>query len=64
MPGASAVAQQPTEPQSSVEIARDSKTAPWPVKDYHHDPGEASMLAQGLYDQLVSRYRAHAEAYP
>jgi hypothetical protein len=51
-----AVAQQPTEPQSSVEIARNSKGAVWTVKVYAHDPVEASTLAQGLYDQLAYRY--------
>jgi hypothetical protein len=51
-----AVAQQPTEPQSSVEIARNSKGATWCVKVYHRDPVEASTLAQGLYDQLAHRY--------
>jgi hypothetical protein len=51
-----AVAQQPTEPQSSVGIARNSKGATWTVKVYHRDPVEASTLAQGLYDQLAHRY--------
>ena len=51
-----AVAQQPTEPQSSVEIARNSKGATFAVKVYHRDPVEASTLAQGLYDQLAHRY--------
>ena len=51
-----AVAQQPTEPQSSVEIARNSKGAVWTVKVYAHDPIQASTIAQGLYDQLAHRY--------
>jgi hypothetical protein len=51
-----AVAQQPTEPQSSVEISRNSKGATWCVKVYAHDPVGASTLAQGLYDQLAHRY--------
>ena len=51
-----AVAQQPTEPQSLVEIARNSKGAVWTVQVYHSDPVEASTLAQGLYDQLAHRY--------
>src|SRR5918911_1489625 len=51
-----AVAQQPTEPQPSVEIARNSKGATWTVKVYAHDPVEASTFAQGLYDQLAHRY--------
>jgi len=50
------VAQQPAEPQSSVEIARNSKGAVWTVKVYARDPVEASTLAQGLYDQLAHRY--------
>jgi hypothetical protein len=51
-----AVAQQPVQPQSSVEIARNSKGVTWVVKAYHPDPVEASTLAQGLYDQLAFRY--------
>jgi hypothetical protein len=51
-----AVAQQPAEPQSSIEIARNSRGACWTVKVYHPDPVEASTLAQGLYDQLAHRY--------
>jgi hypothetical protein len=51
-----ALAQQSTEPQSSVEISRNSKGATWCVKVYAHDPVEASTLAQGLYDQLAHRY--------
>jgi hypothetical protein len=56
-----AVAQQPSEPQSSVEIARNSKGATWTVKVYHRDPVEASTLAQGLYDQLAHRYGAQPQ---
>jgi hypothetical protein len=48
--------QPPTEPQSSVELARNSKGAVWTVKVYGRDPVEASTLAQGLYDQLACRY--------
>ena len=51
-----AVAQQPTQAQSSVEIARNSKGATWTVKIYDADPVQASTLAQGLYDQLAHRY--------
>ena len=51
-----ALAQQPVQPQSSVEIARNSKGVTWVVKAYHPDPVEASTLAQGLYDQLAFRY--------
>jgi len=51
-----ALAQQPLQPQSSVEIARNSKGVTWVVKAYHPDPIEASTLAQGLYDQLAFRY--------
>jgi hypothetical protein len=52
-----AVAQQPAEPQSSVEISQNAKGATQiAVKVYHRDPVEASTLAQGLYDQLAHRY--------
>ena len=51
-----ALASQPVTPQSSVEIARNSKGVTWVVKAYHPDPIEASTLAQGLYDQLVFTY--------
>jgi hypothetical protein len=51
-----ALAQQPVQPQSSVEIARNSKGVTWVVKAYHPDSVEASTLAQGLYDQLAERY--------
>ena len=56
-----AVAQQPTEPHSSVEIARNSKGVTFVVKAYHPDPVEASTLAQGLYDQLAFRYGQPAD---
>ena len=56
-----AVAQQPQQPQSSVEIARNSKGVTWVVKAYHPDPVEASTLAQGLYDQLAFRYGQPAD---
>ena len=51
-----AIAQQPVQPQSSVEIARNSKGVTFVVKAYHADPVEVSTLAQGLYDQLAFRY--------
>jgi hypothetical protein len=51
-----ALAQQSQQPLSSVEISRNSKGTTWVVKAYHPDPVEASALAQGLYDQLNSRY--------
>jgi hypothetical protein len=57
-----AVAQQPTEPQSSVEIAHTTRGATWTVKVHHRDPIEATTLAQGLYDQLAHRYGASQEA--
>ena len=56
-----AVAQQPTQPQSSVEIARNSKGATWTVKVYGPDAVEASTLAQQLYDQLAARYGQNGE---
>ena len=56
-----AVAQQPIQPQSSVEIARNSKGVTFVVKAYHPDPVEASTLAQGLFDQLVFRYGQAAD---
>jgi hypothetical protein len=51
-----AVTQQPTEPHSSVEIARTTRGATFTVKVYDRDPVEASTLAQGLYHQLAHRY--------
>ena len=52
-----AIAQQPVQPQSSVEIARNSKgVTQVAVKVYGADPAEAATAAQGIYDLLVSRY--------
>jgi hypothetical protein len=56
-----ALAQQPVQPQSTVEIARNSKGATWSVKVFHSDPVEASTLAQGLYDQLAFRFSEEAD---
>jgi hypothetical protein len=50
------LAQQPIEPQSSVELARNSKGATWVVKVYDRNPAGASELAQALYDELSARY--------
>jgi len=52
-----AVAQQPSEPQSSVELVRNAKGATQvAVKVYAVDPVEAATTAQGIYDLLASRY--------
>ena len=52
-----ALAQQPAQAQSSVEIARNSKGATQvAVKVYGADPVDAATTAQGIYDLLVSRY--------
>ena len=52
-----ALAQQPVQPpQSSVEIARNSKGATWSVKVYDADPITANTTAQALYDDLAVRY--------
>jgi hypothetical protein len=51
-----ASAQQPMQPQSSVEIARNSKGATWSVKVYDSDPITANTTAQALYDDLAARY--------
>jgi hypothetical protein len=56
-----ALVQQPVQPQSSVEIARNSKGVTWVVKAYHANPVEASTLAQELYDQLADRYGQPAD---
>jgi hypothetical protein len=56
-----ALAQQPVQPHSSVEIARNSKGVTWAVKADHPDPVEASTLVQGLYDQLAFRYGQPAD---
>jgi hypothetical protein len=48
-----AVAQQPQQPQSSVEIAHTTRGATWTVKVYSPDPSAASTLAQDLYNQLA-----------
>jgi hypothetical protein len=58
-----ALDQQPTtEPQSSIEIARNSKgQAQWTVKCDAHDAVGASELAQALYDDLAARYGQQAE---
>lgn len=44
-------------PQSSVEIARNSKGATWTVKVYHQDPETARNAATRLYDELAALYR-------
>ena len=52
-----ALAQQPVQAQSSVEIARNSKgVTQVSVKVDGADPAEAATAAQGIYDLLVSRY--------
>jgi hypothetical protein len=52
-----ALAQQPVQAQSSVEIARNSKgVTQVAVKVYGADPVDAATTAQGIYDLLVSRY--------
>jgi hypothetical protein len=51
-----ALAQQPVQAQSSVEIARNSKGATWSVKVYDADPIAANTTAQALYDDLGARY--------
>jgi len=51
-----ALAQQPVPPQSSAEIARNSKGATWAVKVYDSDPITANATAQALYDELGARY--------
>jgi len=51
-----ALATQQVTPQSSVEIARNSKGVTWVVKAYHADAHEASTLAQRLYGELADRY--------
>jgi hypothetical protein len=57
-----AVAQQPMQAQSSVELSKNPKgQTPVVVKVYHADPVEASTLAQGLYDQLAFRYGQPAD---
>ena len=57
-----AVAQQPMQAQSSVELSKNPKgQTPVVVKVYHADPVEASTLAQGLFDQLVFRYGQAAD---
>ena len=51
-----ALAQQPVQALSSVEIARNSKGATWSVKIYDADPITANTTAQALYDNLAARY--------
>ncbi len=61
-----AVAQQPAEPQSSVQIEQAAKPGSPPritVKVYSVDPVTASTTAQALYDNLVARY-ATSDAQP
>ena len=59
-----AVAQQPADPQSSVQIEQAAKPGQPPritVKVYAPMPGAAADQAQQLYDALVARY-AQTEA--
>jgi hypothetical protein len=51
-----ALAQQPVQPQSSVEISRNSRGATWSVKVYDCNAAGASELAQALYDELAATY--------
>ena len=50
-----ALATQQVTPQSSVEIARNSKGATWSVKVYDADPITANTTAQALDDDLATR---------
>ena len=55
-----AVAQQPTS-LSSVELSQTAKGATQvAVKVYGSDPRAAAEQAQGLYDELVAKYRQEA----
>lgn len=57
------LAQQPSEPQSSVELTQNAKGATQiTVKVYHRDPDQAAATAQRLYDDLATTYRASAAA--
>ena len=56
-------AQQPTEPQSSVQIEQAAKPGLSPritVKVYAPQPGAAAELAQQVYDALVAHYAVPA----
>jgi invasion protein IalB len=57
-----AVAQQPLQPQSSVEISRNSKGATWSVKCYAEDAAGACELAEAIYDKLAATYGQQPEA--
>jgi tRNA-dihydrouridine synthase len=58
-----AVAQQSSEPQSSVELVQNAKGATQiAVKVYHREPEQAAATAQQLYDELASRYNAGGPA--
>jgi hypothetical protein len=50
------------EPQSSVELTRNSKGASWNVKVFHSDPDAALVTACRLYDELAQRYAGEREA--
>jgi len=57
------LAQQPAEPQSSIELTQNAKGAtPIVVKVYDREPEQAAATAQRLYDELVATYRASAPA--
>lgn len=58
-----AIAQQATEPQSSVELSRNAKgETQITVKVYDADPDVASGTAQSLYDSLCRQYAPKAGA--
>ena len=58
-----AIAQQPAEPQSSVELTQNAKgVTQIVVKVYDRDPEQASATAQRLYDELAATYRTSALA--
>jgi hypothetical protein len=50
------------EPQSSIELSRNSKGATWSIKVFHSDPDTALATACRLDDQLVQRFGHRPEA--
>jgi hypothetical protein len=53
-----ATAQQPGEPQSSIDLSQTAKGATQvAVKVYSSDAHQAANVAQELFDQLTGRYR-------
>ncbi len=56
-----ALAQQPAQPQSSVELSQTAKGATQVVKAYAASADEAAATAQRVYDTITGKYAPKVE---